>query len=83
MECNQRHAISLRKNGKVNMRIDWKDTEKNSIVLNSCDYIHLQDNRIANKYPTAFGDKLMKLFSIETLPDGFKELNRTLYRKAI
>ena len=54
------------------MRIDWKDTEKNSIVLNSCDYIHLQDNRIANKYPTAFGDKLMKLFSIETLPDDLK-----------
>lgn len=62
----------LRKNGKVNMRIDWQDTEKNSIVFNSCDYIHLQDNRIANKYPTAFGDKLMKLFSIETLPDDLK-----------
>lgn len=62
----------LRKNGKVNMRIDWQDTEKNSIVFNSCDYIHLQDNRIANKYPTAFGDIIMKLFSMETLPDDLK-----------
>lgn len=62
----------LRKNGEVNMRIDWQDAEKNSIVFNSCDYIHLQDNRIANKYPTVFGGKLMKLFSMETLPADLK-----------
>lgn len=62
----------LRKNGKVNMRIDWQDTEKNSIVFNSCDYIHLQDNHIVNKYSTVFGDKLMKLFSMKTLSDDLK-----------
>lgn len=62
----------LRKNDKVNMRIDWHDTEKNSIVFNSCDYIHLQDNHIANKYPTAFRDKLMELFSLDTLQDDLK-----------
>ena len=62
----------LRKDGKVNMRIDWQDTEKNSIVFNGCDYIHLQDNHIANKYPTAFDGKLMELFSQKTLPDNLK-----------
>lgn len=62
----------LRKNGKVNMRIDWQDAEKNSIVFNSCGYIHLQDNHIANKYPTAFDGKLMELFSQKTLPDNLK-----------
>lgn len=62
----------LRKNGKVNMRIDWQDPEKNSIVFNSCDYIYLQDNHIANKYPTAFRDKIMKLFSLNTLQDDLK-----------
>lgn len=62
----------LRKNGKVNMRIDWHDAEKNSIMFNSCDYIHLQDNHIANKYSTAFGAKLMELFSMKTLPDDLK-----------
>lgn len=62
----------LRKDGKVNMRIDWQDTEKNSIVFNGCDYIHLQDNHIANKYPTAFDGKLMELFSQKTLPDYLK-----------
>lgn len=62
----------LRKNDRVNMRIDWHDAEKNSIVFNSCDYIHLQDNHIANKYPTAFRDKLMGLFSLDTLRDDLK-----------
>lgn len=62
----------LRKNGKVNMRIDWQDAEKNSIVFNSCDYIHLRGNHIANKYSTVFGDKLMQLFSMKTLPDDLK-----------
>lgn len=62
----------LRKNDRVNMRIDWHDAEKNSIVFNSCDYIHLQDNHIANKYPTAFRDKLMGLFSLDTLQDDIK-----------
>lgn len=54
------------------MRIDWQDAEKNSIVFNSCGYIHLQDNHIANKYPTAFDGKLMELFSQKTLPDNLK-----------
>lgn len=63
----------LRKDGKVNMRIDWQDTEKNSIVFNGCDYIHLQDNHIVNMYPTAFEGKLMELFSQKTLPDGLKD----------
>ncbi len=62
----------LRKNGKVNMRIDWHDAEKNSIVFNGCDYIHFQDNHIAKKYSTVFGDKLMILFSLNTLPDELK-----------
>ncbi len=62
----------LRKDGKVNMRIDWQDTEKNSIVFNSCDYIHLQDNHIVDKYSTTFGSKLIELFSLKTFPDDLK-----------
>lgn len=62
----------LRKNGTVNMRIDWQDIEKNSIVFNDSCYIHLQDNHIANKYSCAFGGKLMNLFSLKTLTDDLK-----------
>ena len=61
-----------RKNGKVNTRIDWHDAEKNSIVFNGSYYIHLQDNRIADKHSSAFGDEIMNLFSYQTLPDGLK-----------
>lgn len=62
----------LRKNGRVNMRIDWHDAEKNSIVFNGSHYIHFQDNHIAHKYSSAFGDKIMKLFSLNTIPDDLK-----------
>lgn len=62
----------LRKNGKVNMRIDWQDAEKNSIVFNSNGYIHLKNNNIVNKYSTAFGAKLIELFSLNTLPDDLR-----------
>lgn len=62
----------LRKNGKVNTRIDWHDVEKNSIVFNGSDYVHLQDNHIVNRHSSAFGDEIMNLFSQNTLPDGLK-----------
>ena len=61
-----------RQNGKVNMRIDWHDAEKNSIVFNGSDYVHLQDNHIVNRHSSAFGDEIMNLFSQNTLPDGLK-----------
>ena len=59
----------LRKNDVVTTRVDWHDAEKNSIVFNGSEYIHLQDNRIVNKYPTSFRGKLMSLFHRNTLPD--------------
>lgn len=62
----------LRKNGKVNTRIDWHDAEKNSIVFNGSDYFHLQDNRIVKRHSSAFGDEIMNLFSQNTLPDGLE-----------
>lgn len=62
----------LRRNGIVNMRIDWHDAEKNSIVFNGRDYFHVQDNRIANRHSSTFGDEIMKLFSENTLPNGLK-----------
>ena len=58
--------------GKGNMRIDWHDAEKNSIVFNGSDYIHLVDNRIVNKYPSSYRDKLMSLFHQNTFPEDLK-----------
>lgn len=63
----------LRKNGKVNIRIDWHDTEKNSIILNGIDYIHFRNNRIINRYPSPIRDKLMYLFCLDSLPDDLKD----------
>ena len=63
----------LRKNGTVKTRIDWNDAEKNSIVFNGRDYIHLKDNEIIEKRPSAFGEELMNLFSQNTLPKYLKD----------
>lgn len=62
----------LQRNGIINMRIDWHDAEKNSIVFNGKDYFHVQGNRIANRHSSAFGDEIMNLFSRNTLPNGLK-----------
>ena len=63
----------LRKNGTVKTRIDWHDTEKNSIVFNGRDYIRLKDNEIIDKHPSSFGEELMNLFSQNTLPKYLKD----------
>ncbi len=59
----------MRKNGKVNIRIDWHDAEKNSIIFNGSDYTHLRNNSIVNKHSSSFGKEIMNLFSQNTLPN--------------
>nr|QIM10825.1 hypothetical protein Muribac1_0340 [uncultured Muribaculaceae bacterium] len=63
----------LRKNGIVNARIDWHDAEKNSIIFNGKDYIHLVSNHMVNKHSSSFGNELMSLFSHNTLQNELKE----------
>ena len=63
----------LRKNGKVNTRIDWHDAEKNSIIFNGSYYIHLKDNYPVDKHSSTFGDELMNLFNQKSLPDGLND----------
>lgn len=62
-----------RRNGIVNTRIDWNDAERNSIVFDGKNYIHLRDNRLVNKHSSSFGNELMELFSHSSLPDVMKE----------
>lgn len=59
----------LRNNGTVKTRIDWHDAEKNSIVFNGRDYIHLRNNKIINRHSSSFGEQLMNLFSQNSLPE--------------
>ena len=59
----------LRKNGTVKTRIDWHDAEKNSIVFNGRDYIHLKNNQIIDRHSSSFGEELMNLFSQNSLPE--------------
>ena len=62
----------LRKNGKVNTRIDWHDAENNSIIFNGRDYIHLRNNEIIEKHSSSFGEELIDLFSQNSLPENIK-----------
>lgn len=62
----------LRKNGKVNVRIDWHDAEKNSIIFNGCEYIHLMDSKTVDKHSSSFGEELMNLFNENSLPYDLK-----------
>ena len=59
----------LRNNGTVKTRIDWHDAEKNSIVFNGRDYIHLRNNKIIDRHSSSFGEELMNIFSQNTLPE--------------
>lgn len=59
----------LRKNDIVKARIDWHDSEKNSIVFNGRDYIRLRNNKIIDRHSSSFGEELMILFSQNTLPE--------------
>ena len=63
----------MRKNGNVCMRIDWHDAEKNSLIFNGSEYIHLIDKKVANKHSTRFSGKLMNLLSQNTLPQDLKD----------
>ncbi|MBD5315791.1 MAG: hypothetical protein HDS08_06535 [Bacteroides sp.] len=63
----------LRKNGKVNTRIDWHDVENNSIIFNGRDYIHLRNNEIIDKHPSSFGEELIDLFSQNSLSKNIKD----------
>ncbi len=63
----------VRKNGTVKTRIDWHDAEKNSIIFNGKEYIHLRNNEIIDKHPSSFGEDLMNLFSKDTLPKYLKD----------
>lgn len=63
----------LRKNGEVKTRIDWHDAEKNSIVFNGKDYIHLRNNEIIDKHSSSFGVELMNLISQNSLPEELKD----------
>lgn len=62
----------LRRNGKVLARIDWHDAEKNTIVFNNSQYIHLKDGIKVNKHASSFGDELMNLLNRNSLPDDLK-----------
>lgn len=59
----------LRKDGTIKTRIDWHDAEKNSILFNGRDYIHLRNNEIIDKKSSSFGKELMDIFSQNTLPE--------------
>lgn len=63
----------LRKNDTVKMRIDWHDAEKNSIVFNGINYIHLINNKIIDKHTSSFGKELIDLFSQNSLPEKLKD----------
>lgn len=63
----------LRNNGTVKTRIDWHDADKNSIVFNGRDYIHLRNNKIIDRHSSSFGEELMNLFSQNSLPEDITD----------
>lgn len=63
----------LRKNEKVFTRIDWYDDERNSIIFNGSDYIHLKNGRKVNTHPSSFGEELIDLISMSSVPEELKK----------
>lgn len=57
----------LRRDGNVYVRVDWHDAEKNSVVLNGNDYVHLQNNSVVEKHPSSFGKELIELINLKTM----------------
>lgn len=50
------------------MRIDWHDTEKNTIIFNGKKYIHLKNGRIVKSVPHKPAKEISRLLSFEMLP---------------
>lgn len=63
----------LRKDGKVFTRIDWHDDEKNSIIFNGSKYIHLKNGRRINMHSSCFGEELIDLFRMSSVPEDLKK----------
>lgn len=64
----------MRKDGKVYARIDWHDTEKNSIIFNGDEYIHQRDGKTIGRLASSFGDELMNLVNLRALQDKFPDI---------
>lgn len=65
----------LRKDGKVFTRIDWHDDEKNSIIFNGSKYIHLKNGQRINMHSSCFGEELIDLFRMSSVPEDLKKIS--------
>lgn len=63
----------LRRDGQVYTRIDWHDPEKNSIVFNGSVYIHFKDGQQVTRHSSSFGNELMELVNLNSLPEDLKK----------
>ncbi len=58
-------------------RIDWDDTERNTIIFSNGTYTHLQGNKIINSKKSLPLTALYDLVSLKTLPSDLKDSSKT------
>lgn len=59
-----------KKGDKIFNRIDWDDSERNTIIFDGTKYIHLKNGTAVASHPSAFSDELINILNLEHQPDN-------------
>ena len=59
----------ITRDGNIYNRIDWNDAEKNSIIFNGKDYIHLKNGEKVRSHSSGFSHELKGLVNMGFIPE--------------
>lgn len=62
----------LVKDDKVYNRVDWHDDEKNSIIYNGTEYVHLKDGKEVSRHPSQFSNEIFNITNLKSI-EGMKD----------
>ncbi|WP_290089668.1 hypothetical protein [uncultured Duncaniella sp.] len=68
----------LNKDGRSMSRIDWHDAEKNTVIFDGKDYIHLRNGIQVKRCSDDTGPKFKELFGLESLIGSFNVLDEEI-----
>lgn len=68
-------TLYIHRNGEnVLNRVDWDDAEKNSIIFTGSEYLHLINDTIVARHPSALSDELLNIMDLNLLKQELKTL---------
>lgn len=62
----------LVKDDKIYNRVDWHDDEKNSIIYNGTEYLHINGGKIVNRHPSQFSHEIFSITNLKSI-EGMKD----------